>query len=154
MGQHACLWTLFTESTIAQEEGVRDGPEDGRGKRRTGKKGKKRKSTADTELLYGLLVRALFSCPLCAFPSGSCPSFLTGVTCVQSLDPSSIERWEILFLLFLAHDALVYTNHQETQGAHSLAFCDKTAMLLHSAGKRFKGSGSEEGILAGTCPYL
>lgn len=81
MGQHACLWTLFTESTIAQEEGVRDGPEDGKGKRRKGKKGKKRKSTADTELFYDLLARALFSCPLCAFPSGSCPSFLTGVTC-------------------------------------------------------------------------
>lgn len=59
-----------------------------------------------------------------------------------------------LFLLFLAHDALVYTNHQETQGASSPAFCNKTAMPLHSAGKRFKGSGSEEGILAGTCPYL
>ena len=137
-----------------QEEGVRDGPKDRRGKRRKGKKGKKRKSIADTELFYDLLVRALLFCFLCAFPSGNCTSFLTGFTCVQSLDPSLIERWEILFLLFLAHDALVYTNHQETQGARSLAFCHKTAMPLHSAGKRFKGSGSEEGILAGTCPYL
>ena len=60
MGQNACLWTLFTESNIVQEEGVRDGPKDRRGKRRKGKKGKKRKSIADTELFYDLLVRALF----------------------------------------------------------------------------------------------
>ena len=85
-----------------QDDGVRDGPEvrkGRRGKRRKGKKGKKRKSMADTELFYDSLVRALFFCFLCAFPLGNFPSFLTGFTRVQSLDPGLIERWEILFLL-------------------------------------------------------
>lgn len=35
---------------------------------------------------------------------------------------------------------------------HSLR--DKAATLLHSAGKKLKESGFEEGILAGKCPHL
>lgn len=100
MGQHACLWTLFTESTIAQEEGVRDGPEDGKGKRRKGKKGKKRKSTADTELLYGLLVRALFSCPLCAFPRELSILFDWCHLCPVTRPELNREMGDSLFIIF------------------------------------------------------